>query len=265
MPNIGFIGAGNMGFAIIKGVAESGLPGLRLFAYDPDAGRLPPLRDYGIALCGSDAELVKHCDCVFLAVKPQQLDDVLRNIKDAVTPQTLFISICAGITEEYIAERTIEDIKVVLAMPNTPLLLGEGATALAMGENVTNEDFELAHALFSSCGQTAVIDKGKMKEVVAINGSSPAFIYLFTKALSDYAKSVGIDASAAKLLITQTLRGSAKMFSESGYTPDELIAMVASKGGTTEAGLSELHAGGFESVVRNACEACTNRAYDISS
>jgi pyrroline-5-carboxylate reductase len=253
-----------MGSAIIKGVAESGLADIRLYAYDPDAGKLAKLAECGVTPCSSDFELAGICQYILLAVKPNQLDEALSGIKDAVTDETVLISICAGISEEYIAARTVANAKIVLVMPNTPLLLGEGASALARGRFVGEAEFEVVRSVFSSCGVTAVIDIGKMKEVTAINGSSPAFIYLFAKALSDYGLSVGIDPEAVSLLIAQTLRGSAKMFAESGLPPERLIDMVASKGGTTEAALSRLYEGGFEDLVKNACDACTKRAYALS-
>lgn len=264
MTNVGFIGAGNMGFSIMKGIAESSMSDIKLFAFDMDTDKLKRLEEFGVYPCGSSKELAKKCKYVFLAIKPQQLDDVLESIKDEITSDSVIISICAGITGEYIKSKTIENAKVVLVMPNTPLLLGEGASALAKVEPVKDEEFDLVCKIFSSCGKIAVIPQDKMKEIIAINGSSPAFIYLYSKAFIDYAKNVGIDEEVAKTLFAQTLIGSAKMITDSGYSLDELIKMVSSKGGTTIAGLEKLYEGGLESTAKNACEACTKRAYELS-
>ena len=274
MINVGFIGAGNMGYAIMKGIAQSGLcedikmcatsPSIKLFAYDMDNSKIKRLEEFGVTPCSSEAEIVEKCSYVFLAIKPQQLDEVLDEIAPVVSKDTVIVSICAGITDEYIASKTVENAKVVLVMPNTPLLLGEGATAISRSESVTDEEFSLVCKIFGSCGEYAVISKDKMKEIIAINGSSPAFIYLYAKAFIDYAKSVDIDEEVAKTLFAKTLIGSAKMITDSGNTIDELIAMVSSKGGTTIAGLEQLRAGKLEQTVENACKACTKRAYELS-
>ena len=142
-------------------------------------------------------------------------------------------------------------------MPNTPLLLGEGATALSRSDSVTDEEFELVCNIFGSCGMYAVISKDKMKEIIAINGSSPAFIYLYAQAFVEYAKSVDIDETVARDLF-------AKMITDSGKSLDELIEMVSSKGGTTIAGLEKLREGGLPKAVEDCCKACTKRAYELS-
>ncbi len=269
MTNIGFIGTGNMGFAIIKGIAKSGLcdnneTGIQLSAFDTDSKKLERLDEYNVYPCSSVQELAERCKYIFLAIKPQQLDGVLEQIKASITEESVIISICAGITAEYVRLRTIPEAKVIPVMPNTPLLLGEGASALARVEPISDEEFELVCRIFSSCGEIAVIPQDKMKEIIAINGSSPAFIYLYAKAFIDYAKSQGIDEAAAEKLFAKTLIGSAKMITDSGNTIDELIEMVSSKGGTTIAGLEKLREGNLESTVNKACEACTKRAYELS-
>ncbi|MCM1023500.1 MAG: pyrroline-5-carboxylate reductase [Prevotella sp.] len=276
MTAVGFIGAGNMGFAIIKGIHGSGMcenggiemhafsRSIALYAYDPNSEMMKRLSEFGVSPCESETALVEKCDYVFLAVKPQQLETVLNNAKGAFTDKKVIISICAGITAEYIASQTVPDAKVVLVMPNTPLLLGEGASALAKNGKVSAEEFEFVKNIFAACGRVAVVPENKMKEIIAVNGSSPAFIYLFAKAFIDYAAQEGIDPAAAKELFAQSLVGSAKMITDSGYTIDELIKMVSSPGGTTLAGLDELYAGKLEETVKKACGSCTRRAYELS-
>lgn len=265
MTNIGFIGTGNMGTAIIKGIAKSGLASsVNLFATDIDKQKVLSLGGFGVSPLENATQVCKECKYVFLAVKPQMFDDLLNSIKNAVTNDTVIVSIAAGITGEYIKSKTIDNAKVVLVMPNTPLLLGEGATALSKSESVSEEEFKLVCDIFASCGEIAVISKDKMKEIIAINGSSPAFIYLFAKGFVDYAKKENIDEDVAKRLFAKTLIGSAKMITDSGFTIDELIKMVSSPGGTTLKGLDELYKGELTKVVDNACTACTKRAYELS-
>lgn len=263
--NIGFIGAGNMGFAIMKGISASKLnEGIQLFAYDPNAEQVNRLAEYGVTACASEQEIMEKCKYVFLAVKPQIIEGVLETVAPFTTADTVFVSIAAGITAEFIAKKTIADAKVVLVMPNTPLLLGEGASALSKNDKVSEDEFEVVLNIFKVCGKAAVIPKDKMKEIIAVNGSSPAFIYLYAKGFIDYAENVGIDSEAAKELFAQSLIGSAKMITDSGYSIDELIKMVSSPGGTTLAGLDKLYEGKLTDTVKKCCESCTNRAYELS-
>lgn len=265
MTDVGFIGVGNMGYAIMKGIADSALKeSIKLYAFDLSEEKLSAAKQTGAEICRSAAEVFEKCKYVFLAIKPQQLDDVLSVISKSVKSDSVIISICAGISDEYIAKKTIENAKVVLAMPNTPLLLGEGATALACSDSVSEEEFALVRSIFDSCGETAVLPKDKMREVIAVNGSSPAFIYLYAKVFVDYAVSVGIDEGAALKLFAKSLTGSAKMITDSGKSIEQLIEMVSSKGGTTIAGLEKLREGNLESAVKKCCEACTARAYELS-
>ncbi|MDE6727335.1 MAG: pyrroline-5-carboxylate reductase [Oscillospiraceae bacterium] len=262
MKKLGFIGVGNMGGAIIKGV-NGKLGNTAVFAYDNDADKLKSLNTFGATAASSALELIKKCDFVLLAVKPQQLDEVLADVKKADNKSLVIISICAGISAEYIRERTFADAKVVLVMPNTPMMLGSGASAMSRDDKVTEEEFEFARKIISSCGTAEVVPMDKMKEIIAVNGSSPAFIYLYAKGFVQYAQRVGLDEGAALRLFSQSLIGSARMMIESGMTVDELIKQVSSPGGTTLAGLQELYNGKLTEVVINACEACTKRAYEL--
>ena len=253
MKKLGFIGVGNMGGAILKGI-EGKLGNTAVFAYDANAEKLADLRLVGATAAGSAREIAEKCDFILLAVKPQHLGEVLAEIKDSVKPETVFISICAGISAEFIRERTIPNAKVVLVMPNTPMMLGCGASAMSHDETVSEDEFAFARKVIGSCGITEVIPTDKMKEIIAVNGSSPAFIYLYAKGFVDYADSVGIDKDVALRLFAQSLIGSAKMLTESGMTVDELIKQVSSPGGTTLAGLDKLYEGDLTGDVKNACD-----------
>ena len=265
MATVGFIGAGNMGFAIMKGIAGGSMAkDTQIFAFDPDASKTGRLAELGIRTCADGMEVMQSAKFVFLAVKPQMFDTVLEQIAAGVTKDTVLVSIAAGITAEYIRSKTIPEAKVILVMPNTPLLLGEGASALAKCEPTSDEEFATVRSYFDACGVTAALAEDKMKEIIAINGSSPAFIYLFAKAFVDYAAKEGIPSETSLPLFAQSLIGSAKMLTESGYTIEELIKMVSSPGGTTLAGLDELYKGELEKTVDKCCTACTRRAYELS-
>lgn len=262
MKKLGFIGVGNMGGAIIKGI-NGKLGNTAVFAYDSDAEKLKNLNLYGATAASSIQELAKKCDFMLLAVKPQQLDGVLGEIKSADNEKLVIISICAGISAEYIRERTFAEAKVVLVMPNTPMMLGCGASAMSRDDKVSDEEFEFAKKIIGSCGIAEVVPMDKMKEIIAVNGSSPAFIYLYAKGFVQYAHKVGIDEDAALKLFAQSLIGSARMMTESGMSVDDLIKQVSSPGGTTLAGLQELYNGRLTETVINACEACTKRAFEL--
>ena len=179
---IGFLGAGNMGSAIMRGIAGSKLSEqVALYAYDHMPEKTAALAEIGVTACTSEAEIVKQCKYVFLAIKPQQFEATLPKLADGITEDTVIVSIAAGMTPDYIRSQTKPNAKVIQVMPNTPLLLGKGATALSRIDAVTDEEFAFVEQLFALCGVTAVLPLNKMAEVIAINGSSPAFIYLFAK------------------------------------------------------------------------------------
>ncbi len=260
MTKLGFIGAGNMGSAIMKGIGFQHTD-VQVYAYDKDPEKLAAANAIH---CKSENEVVSLCKYVLLAVKPQVLGEVLDKIKPDVTPDTVFISICAGISEKFIRAHTIPDAKVVLVMPNTPMMLGSGASAISADDKTSAEEFMFAKAVIESCGIAEIIPIDKMKEIICINGSSPAFIYLFAKGFIDYAEANGIDGSAALQLFAATLKGSADMLTKSGMTVDQLIKQVSSPGGTTIAGLDKLYEGKLTDDVNAACEACTKRAYELA-
>ena len=263
MKKLGFLGAGNMGSAIIKGISGSDL--CKIYAYDKDPEKLKNLEQYNVTPCASERELTEACNYILLAVKPQVLGAVLDTIKPYVTENHVFISICAGITSDFIKQRTNPAAKTAIAMPNTPAMLGSGASAIARDDSISDEDFAFAKELIAGCGMVKEIPMDKMKEIICINGSSPAFIYLFAKGFIDYAREVGIDETDALHLFAQSLVGSAKMLTDSGMTADQLIKQVSSPGGTTLAGLDKLYAGNLEETVKEACRACTKRAYELAN
>lgn len=263
MIKVGFIGAGNMGGAIMNGILSSGTDA-EIYAYDADSDKLAALAAKGVHPAADAKELAKSVKYIFLAIKPQTFDAVLPSLNGTVTSDQVVVSIAAGITEDYIISTLGTDVKTVIVMPNTPFLLGVGATALAKGRFTSDEEFAAVKAIFETGGIAEVVPMSKMKEIIAVNGSSPAFIYLYAKAFIDYADSEGIERGAALRLFAQSLIGSAKMLTDSGKSVDELIKMVSSPGGTTLAGLDGLYEGKLEDTVKDCCARCTKRAYELS-
>jgi len=264
MTTLGFIGAGNMGSALLKGFSSSeSAKDVKLYVYDSDPSRKNAMKAAGFLVCEDEIGIVQSCKYVVLACKPQQLPVLLLKTKDYLTRDTVLISLCAGISADFIRQRTDGFTKIALVMPNMPMLLSKGAGAIAYDESLSVEETSFVRTLIESCGTAEVIAIDKMNEIICINASSPAFIYLFAKCFIDYAAEQGINRQAALNLFSQTLSGSAKMLTESGGSIQELIEQVSSKGGTTFAGLEQLRESGFEDAVKSACEACTKRAYEL--
>lgn len=263
MKTIGFIGAGNMATAIIKGlVAQNGnADNIRVF--DVSEEKCALMRELGVTVCDTGAKTAEQSDIIVLAVKPQNYAEVLEGLRPSVTTDKTLVSIAAGISIAYVQKAVGMDCPVVRVMPNTPLLLKKGATALCPSENVSAENKEIVYQMFAGSGVCEYVTEDHMNEIIAVNGSSPAYIYLFAKTVADYAESVGIDREAAMNLICATLEGSAAMLRDSGDTADQLIEKVSSKGGTTIAALEQLRSRGFTEALTEAMKACTNRAEEL--
>ncbi len=259
---IGFIGCGNMAKAIIGGILRKGFGGI-LNVYDTVSDACKAIAADNVVVKNNADEVILDSDIIFLAVKPQHIAGVFENIT-ADFSQKLFVTILAGVSTEYIRLLAKNnDLKVIRAMPNTPLLVGEGATALCKTDNVSDEEFEYVFNIFSGSGIATKISENKMNEIISINGSSPAYLFLFAMAVQEYARSVDISEDTALKLFAQTLIGSAKMMLESGKTPEELKIMVSSPGGTTLAALGVMEERGFPETIKEAMDACTKRAYEL--
>lgn len=263
MKKIGFIGAGNMATAIISGMSKSQTKN-QILAYDLDKNKLENLKQYGVIEKTTAKQLVQEAEYLFLAIKPQNFSEVLSEIKSEIKEEMVIVSIAAGVTGEYISKELEFNAKVIQVMPNTPLLLGVGATALSRVESVSDVEFNLVKNIFDCAGITAVLPRDKMNEIIAINGSSPAFIYEYARCFIEYGKNVGLDEKVCLDLFAQSLIGSAKMMTQSGNSIDDLIKMVSSKGGTTIAGLEGLKENNLQKAVNSACENCTKRAYELT-
>ncbi|KAA0257316.1 pyrroline-5-carboxylate reductase [Deferribacter autotrophicus] len=263
---IGFIGAGNMATALIKGILKSGLvPPEDIYASDINIEKLDALRnEYGINTIFKDnVKLVSNVDIVVLAVKPQIIDRILKEIDHAVDESKLIISIAAGISTDYI-ERTVgKELRVIRSMPNTPALVLQGATAICSGIHATEEDIKLAYEIFKAVGLVVIVDETQLDAVTGLSGSGPAYIFMIIEALSDAGVKMGLSREVALKLSAQTVLGSAKLLLETGMHPGRLKDMVTSPGGTAIAGLHTLEQGGLRTTLINAVEAATNRSIEL--
>lgn len=263
MKKIGFIGAGNMATAIIKGLVAQNNTADFINVYDISAEKCELMKELGANVFTSGKDIVENSDIIVLAVKPQNYAEVLEQLRSSVNESKTFVSIAAGISIAYVRDALKCDCPVVRVMPNTPLLLKKGASALCPSENISEEDKKIVYDMFAGSGVCEYITEEHMNEIISVNGSSPAYIYLFAKAMADYAQAHGIDYDRAMNLVCATLEGSAAMLRESGDSADVLIDKVSSKGGTTIAALEKLREHNFYEAVQDAMDACTKRAEEL--
>ena len=262
--SIGFVGAGNMAEAMIRGLLRGKLfaPG-DVIASAPREERRQELADkYGIRMTADNREAAAQ-SIVVLSVKPQILAKVLTEIVDAVPVDSLVISIAAGVPVAAIQAKLRESTRVVRAMPNTPALVDAGATAIARGEHAHESDLDDTKRIFDAVGITVVLDESLMDAVTGLSGSGPAYVFLILEALSDAGVKVGLSRRTSQLLAAQTLLGSAKLLLETNEHPGRLKDMVTSPGGTAITGLHTLEHGGVRTTLMNAVEAATRRSREL--
>lgn len=264
--SIGFIGAGNMAGALIKGLlAGEGQQPDAIVASDVDARRLQALRRrYGIRTTQDNLAVLGGAKVVILAVKPQVIGTVLEGVRSAVSRRHVFLSIAAGVTTQRLEERLGGTARVLRAMPNTPALLGRGASVLVRGRFASAADERLGLRLLQSVGDAfAVGDEGLLDAVTGLSGSGPAYVYRFAEGLIAGGVAAGLTEAVARRLAFQTIAGAAAMLLETGESPETLRAQVTSPGGTTLAGLTELERRGFKDAVAAGVVAATKRSVEL--
>ena len=264
MAIISAVGAGNMANAILDGAVAAGFlrPG-EIGSYNIHEEKRTKMREKGFLVFGSIRELCRESRYILLSMKPQQAEEVLRELAPAITQEKVVVSIAAGISKDFIKGILGEESKVILAMPNTPLLVGCGATALSCCPPTAPEEFEFIRGLFSSAGLVEEIPEDKMNEIIAVSGSTPAYLYRIAQLFCRYAQERGLDFDLANRMFCQTMTGAARMMTETGKTHQELIDMVTSPKGTTLMGLTALEEGGLEQLIRDCCDATVRRAYEL--
>lgn len=257
-----FIGGGNMGEALIKGL----LTGLGVHPRDITATDVLPERchylhtTYGVTALTDNRQAVQTSAVVVLAVKPQVMAAVLEEIAPVVTSNHLVISIAAGITLQTLQGALGADRRVVRVMPNTPALVLAGAAGIAPGQAATQQDVTLVERIFNAVGRAVVVSDELMDVVTGLSGSGPAFIFALIEGLSDGGVLMGLSRQTATLLAAQTVLGAAKMVLETGKHPGELKDMVTSPAGTTIAGMQALESGGLRGLMMEAVRRATERS-----
>jgi pyrroline-5-carboxylate reductase len=264
---LGFLGAGNMAGAIVDGLLHGKvLAPDRILASDAKPDRLEHLRKArGIRTTGDNHALVRECDVVVLAVKPQVIDKVLKEVGGSVRGDQLVVSVAAGVPIEAIEARLPPGSHVVRAMPNTPATVQAGATAIAGGAHAIDADLRVARELFEAVGRVVTLDESLLDAVTGLSGSGPAYVMLIIEALADGGVKVGLHRDTALLLAAQTVFGSAKLLLETGEHPGRLKDMVTSPGGTAIAGLHTLESGGLRTTLIDAVEVATKRAGELGA
>ena len=262
---VGFLGAGNMGEAIIKGLLQTGLvPAAAIAATDVRAERLQQMAgQYGVRTAASNSELVSGADVVILAVKPQIMSAVLKEIAGAVDRGKLLISIAAGVPVAALRDGLGKPARLIRVMPNTPALVLEGVTAIARADGLDAGDLEMAQELFGAVGRVVVLEEDLLDAVTGLSGSGPAYVAIVIESLADGGVKMGLDRATAMILATQTVLGSARLILETGAHPGQLKDMVSSPGGTTIAGIAALEEGGVRRTFISAVERATLRSREL--
>lgn len=266
---LGFIGGGNMAEAMIKGLlSASFIEAKNIFVSEPSEAKRDTLHaEYKIKVSADNRELVKKCDILILAVKPQIFQEVLVDICSLVDSDNLVISIAAGVPISIIDDALRGDknkkFSIVRTMPNTPALVQEGVTAIASGKHVNKTDVKIAHRIFEAVGRTVDVEEDQLDAVTGLSGSGPAYIFMLIEALSDAGVKMGLSREVSTTLTIQTVLGSAKLARESGKHPGELKDMVTSPGGTTISGLHALEEGSLRTTLMNAVEDATLRSREL--
>ena len=262
---LGFIGYGNMAAAIAGGILSKGLylPE-EIAVFDPSEQRQMLAQDSGLKIIFDINSEINDVDTIILSVKPKTFPDVMRMLSKVNLAGKTIISIAAGITLDYMETYLGKTSALVRAMPNTPLLLGQGTTALCRNEHVNDEAFALAQDIFTSAGTVYLLPEAAMNHVINLNGSSPAYLYLFAQTVADFAAKQGdIPYDIAMNMFCDTMCGAAAMLRESGQPPEDLIRMVSSPGGTTIAALKAFIEGGFTTAITAGLSAAVQRAEEM--
>lgn len=260
MGKVGFIGTGNMGYAMMKGIVDS-LKDVELLYTDVNKKRLEEIKsDIGFNYVNSNSECVEKSKYIVLAVKPQYYTQVLDDIKEVITNQHIIISIAPGIKIDDLKNKLGNETKIVRAMPNTPALVGQGMSAVSFSDDdYATDEKDMVTSIFKSFGEMVELPEHLMNAVVAVSGSSPAYVYMFIEAMADAGVLFGLPRDTSYKLAAGAVLGSAKMVLETGKHPGELKDAVCSPGGTTIEAVSELEKNGFRSAVIQAMKSCYNK------
>jgi len=265
---IAFIGAGNMGDALISGLlgSESSVPD-NIICTDVRQSKLDEIKSkYKVRTAGSNREAVGEADIIIYAVKPQILASVLIETAPKLDMSKLVISIAAGVPLAAMETCVQKDLRLIRVMPNIAAAVKEAATAIAAGEHATQEDVNLTMEIFNSIGKCIFLKENYLMDAITgLSGSGPAYIFLIVDALADAGVKVGLSRQDSLFLAAQTAMGAAKLLIETQEHPGQLKDKVTSPGGTAIAGLATLESGGLRTTLINAVEAATNRSKELGA
>ena len=265
---IGFVGAGQMARALAAGFVKAGLvQPSQILASDVAPAAVEALRQAvpGARAVPSNTALAAEADVLLLAVKPQQIPAVLAELRPALKPNHLVISIAAGVRLAALGKGLGESVRLVRVMPNTPCLVGKSASGYCLGATTSAADGALVAELLGAVGRAFAVDEKQLDAVTGLSGSGPAFVFLVIEALSDGGVRMGLTRDVALALAAQTVLGSAEMVLQTGDHPAVLKDRVTSPGGTTIAGLQALEAGGLRATLMAAVEAATRRSIELGN
>ena len=285
--NIGCIGAGNMGGAIINGYINkkrelyssednnlkqgegvktfNSDENSNIYVFDRDVEKVRNMQtELGINVCESAREIVSKCQIIFLAVKPNVCSEVLKEIEDGFLIDKILVSMAAGITMEFIQKHFRNPVKIVRIMPNTPALVGESMTAVCQGSEVNDEELFEVLEILNSIGRTMIVNEEDIHAVIGVSGSSPAYVYMFIDAIARAGAKKGLDYDNALILAAQSVLGAAKMVLETGREPEDLVDMVCSPNGTTIEAVNVLRSNGFTERVAEGVFAATEKSIKMS-
>ncbi len=265
LRTLGIIGVGNMGTALLNGILSSNiLKPEQTFIYDINEDVLQNRKkEFNVEKARSNEDLVKNSKYILIAVKPQVIGGVLKEIGAVLKEDKTIISIAAGISIAYIEDHIKKNLGIIRVMPNTPALVGEGASALASNENVSKDELEFVKKLLGSVGLVVELEEKHIDAVTGLSGSGPAYIFIIIEALADGGVKMGLPRDVSLKLAAQTILGSAKMFLETNKHPGVLKDMVTSPGGTTITALHELEKGKLRSTLISAVEAATLKSKSL--
>ena len=256
MKQFGFIGMGNMGYAILKGLLKSKVPDQIIFSARNKEHMEQVAAETGVSYAADNRTCAKESACLVLAVKPQVLPTVFKELNGKIRKDQVVISIAAGYAIADLQAGLGDSARIVRSMPNTPAMVGEGMSGVSYDEALfTDEEKDVIDGFFTSFGKMEKVDEKLMDVVGSASGCSPAYVYMFIEALADGCVKNGLPRQAAYKMVAQAVLGSAKMVLETGKHPGELKDMVCSPGGTTIEGLAALEENGFRGAIIKACDA----------